>query len=79
MGFRCRQAHYTIDFAKRGGVLDRRLFTSNLVARRLASKQRDDSQPQADGESLDPFRADRIFALDERLTRQFGKTLAMLI
>ena len=34
---------------------------------------------QAHGESLDPFRADRIFALDERLTRQFGKTLAMLI
>ena len=27
----------------------------------------------------DPFRADRIFALDERLTRQFEKTLAMLI
>ena len=45
----------------------------------MASKQRADSQPQADGESLDPFRADRIFALDERLTRQFGKTLAMLI
>ncbi len=34
---------------------------------------------QAWGESLDPFRADRIFALDERLTRQFSKTLAMLI
>ena len=34
---------------------------------------------QAHGESLNPFRADRIFALDERLTRQFGKTLAMLI
>ena len=34
---------------------------------------------QAQGESMDPFRADRIFALDERLTRQFGKTLAMLI
>ncbi len=30
-------------------------------------------------ESVDPFRADRIFARDERLTRQFGKTLAMLI
>lgn len=26
-----------------------------------------------------PFRADRILALDERLTRQLGKTLAMLI
>jgi hypothetical protein len=34
---------------------------------------------QAHGESLDPFRADRIFGLDERLTRQFGKSLAMLI
>ena len=34
---------------------------------------------QAHGESLDPFRADRILALDERLTRQFGKTLTMLI
>ncbi len=34
---------------------------------------------QAHGESLDPFRTDRIFALDERLTRQFEKTLAMLI
>lgn len=34
---------------------------------------------QAQGESLDPHRADRIFALDERLTRQFEKTLAMLI
>lgn len=36
-------------------------------------------RPQADGESLDPFRADRIFVFDERLTRQIGKTLAMLI
>lgn len=34
---------------------------------------------QAHGESLDPFRADRILVLDERLTRQFGKTLTMLI
>lgn len=34
---------------------------------------------QAQGESLDPHRADRIFALDERLTRQFGQTLTMLI
>ena len=31
------------------------------------------------GESVDPFRADRVYALDERLTRQFEKTLAMLI
>jgi len=28
---------------------------------------------------MDPYRADRIFALGERVTRQFGKTLAMLI
>ena len=34
---------------------------------------------QAGGERLDPFRTDRIFALDERLTRQFEKALAMLI
>jgi len=34
---------------------------------------------QAWAESIDPFRADRIFALDERLTHQFEKTLAMLI
>ena len=34
---------------------------------------------QAWGESVDPFRLDRVYALDERLTRQFGKTLAMLI
>jgi hypothetical protein len=43
------------------------------VARRSAPKH------QAEGESLDPFRADRIFALDERLTRQLEKTLAMLV
>ena len=36
-------------------------------------------RPQAGGDSLDPFRADRILALDERLTRQFGKTLVTLI
>ncbi len=51
----------------------------NLVACRSASKHHADSQPQADGEILDPLRADRILALDERLTRQFGKTLAVLI
>lgn len=34
---------------------------------------------QAQGESLDPFRMDRILALDERLLRQFEKTLAMLV
>ena len=48
-------------------------------ASEAASKHQADSQPQADGESLYPHRTDRIFALDERLTRQFGKTLAMLI
>jgi len=47
--------------------------THSLAVRRPAIRL------QAHGESLDPFRADRIFALDERLTRQFGKTLAMLI
>ena len=36
-------------------------------------------RPRAGGESLDPHQADRIFALDERLTRQFEKTLAMMI
>ncbi len=34
---------------------------------------------QAHGESVDPFRLDRVYALDERLTRQFEKALAMLI
>jgi len=34
---------------------------------------------QAWGESMDPFRIERVLALDERLTRQFEKTLAMLI
>lgn len=28
---------------------------------------------------MDPFRLDRVYALDERLTRQFEKALAMLI
>lgn len=28
---------------------------------------------------MDPFRADRIFALDERLTRQFEKVPTMLV
>jgi len=30
-------------------------------------------------EALDPFRMDRVLAFDERLTRQFGKVLTMLI
>lgn len=44
----------------------------NLVARRSGSKHHADLYPARS-------RADRIFALDERLTRQFGKTLTMLI
>jgi len=28
---------------------------------------------------VDPFRLDRVYALDERLMRQFEKALAMLI
>lgn len=34
---------------------------------------------QAQGESLDPFRMNVLLGLDERLTRLFEKTLAMLI
>ena len=34
---------------------------------------------QAFGESLDPFRMEKLFALDERLTRQFEKAMGMLI
>ena len=34
---------------------------------------------QAFGESLDPFRMDKLLALDERLTRQFEKAMGMLI
>ncbi len=46
---------------------------------RAQASRRPTIRLQAQGESLDPHRADRIFALDERLTRQFEKTLAMLI
>lgn len=46
---------------------------------RLQTSRRPAIRLQAQGESLDPHRADRIFALDERLTRQWGKTLSMLI
>ena len=46
---------------------------------RVQANRRPAIRLQAQGESLDPHRADRIFALDERLTRQFGKTLSMLI
>ena len=34
---------------------------------------------QAFGESLDPFRMDKLLALDERLARQFEKAMGMLI
>lgn len=34
---------------------------------------------QAFGESLDPFRMEKLLALDERLTRQFEKAMGMLI
>ena len=34
---------------------------------------------QAWGESLDPFRMDKLLALDERLTRQVEKLMGMLI
>lgn len=47
--------------------------TRGSVARRPAIRL------QAQGESLDPFRMDRILALDERLTRQFEKALGMLL
>jgi hypothetical protein len=33
---------------------------------------------QAQGEGFDPFRIDRLLAIDERLTRQFARTLGML-
>ena len=46
---------------------------------RVQANRRPAIRLQAQGESLDPHRADRIFALDERLTRQFGKTLAMFV
>ncbi len=51
------------------------IFTSTRgeVSRRPAIRL------QAYGESLDPFRADKIFALDERLNRQFEKVLGMLL
>jgi hypothetical protein len=47
--------------------------TRGEIARRPAIRL------QAEGESMDPFRMDRILAIDERLTRQFEKTLSMLI
>jgi hypothetical protein len=47
--------------------------TRDQIARRPAIRL------QAQGESLDPFRFERILALDERLTRQMQRTLAMLL
>jgi len=47
--------------------------TRGEIARRPAIRL------QAEGESMDPFRMDRILAIDERLTRQFEKTLGMLL
>ncbi len=51
------------------------IFTSTRgeVSRRPAIRL------QAWGESLDPFRAEKLFALDERLNRQFEKVLGMLL
>lgn len=46
---------------------------------RSEAKRRPAIRLQAWGESLDPFRAERILAIDERLTRLFAKTLAMLL
>ena len=43
------------------------------------SSERPEVRVQAHGESLDPARLGVLYALDERLTRQFEKTLAMLI
>jgi hypothetical protein len=47
--------------------------TRGQIARRPAIRL------QAHGESLDPWRMDKILALDDRLIRQFEKTLAMLL
>jgi hypothetical protein len=47
--------------------------TRGQIARRQAIRL------QAHGESLDPWRMDKILALDDRLIRQFEKTLAMLL
>lgn len=52
---------------------------SMLATTRAQTARRPAIRMQAWGESLDPFRLERVYALDERLTRQFGKTLAMLI
>jgi hypothetical protein len=46
---------------------------------RLQVARRPAIRLQAQGESLDPFRFERILALDERLTRQMQRTLAMLV
>ena len=43
------------------------------------ASERPEVRVQAHGESLNPARLGVLYALDERLTRQFEKTLAMLI
>lgn len=50
-------------------------FQSHLAAAEGAPTVR----LQAWGESLDPFRMDKLLALDERLTRQVEKVMGMLI
>jgi hypothetical protein len=50
-----------------------------MQQRRREIANRPSIRLQVQGESLDPFRMDRILALDERLTRQVEKTLAMLL
>ena len=52
--------------------------TNTAIQQSATTTRRPAIRLQAWGESLNPFRAERIFALDERLTRQFKKTLAML-
>ncbi len=54
-------------------VLEVFASTRGEVARRPAIRL------QAHGESMDPFRMDKILALDERLIRQFEKALGMLL
>lgn len=48
-------------------------------ATRSQAARRPAIRPQAHGKSVVAFHADRTLALDERLTRQFEKTIAMLI
>lgn len=50
-----------------------------LARQRTEIARRPAIRLQVEGESLDPWRMDKILALDERLTRQFEKALAMLV